>query len=84
MNKLEWISLLLAPVTGVVSWLAATRLRQNKTIQEMQKTILNLVEENKRVYSELTEARREIVGLSAQVAQLTLENAELKELIENL
>ena len=84
MNKLEWISLLLAPVTGVVSWLAATRLRLNKTIQEMQKTILNLVEENKRVYSELTEARREIVGLSAQVAQLTLENAELKELIENL
>ena len=84
MNKLEWISLLLAPVTGVVSWLAATRLRQNKTIQEMQKTILNLVEENKRVYSELTEARREIVGLSAQVAQLTLENAELKDLIEHL
>lgn len=84
MNRLELISILLAPVTGVVSWLAATRLRQNRTIQEMQKTILNLVEENKRVYSELTEARREIVGLSAQVAQLTLENAELKELIENL
>ncbi len=84
MNTLEWISVLLAPVMGVVSWLAATRLRQNRTIQEMQKTILNLVEENKRVYSELTEARREIVSLSAQVAQLTLENAELKELIENL
>ena len=84
MNTLEWISVLLAPFTGVVSWLAATRLRQNRTIQEMQKTILNLVEENKRVYSELTEARREIVSLSAQVAQLTLENAELKELIENL
>lgn len=84
MNTLEWISVLLAPVTGVVSWLAATRLRQNRTIQEMQKTILNLVEENKRVYIELTEARREIVRLSSQVAQLTLENAELKELIENL
>lgn len=84
MNTLEWISVLLAPVTGVVSWLAATRLRQNRTIQEMQKTILNLVEENKRVYNELTEARREIVRLSSQVAQLTLENAELKELIENL
>ncbi len=49
-----------------------------------QQTILNLVEENKRVYSELTEARREIVGLSAQVAQLTIENAELKQMIENL
>ena len=50
----------------------------------MQQTIYNLVEENKRVYAELTEARKEIVGLSAQVAQLTLENAELKQLIENL
>ncbi len=84
MTTFEWISMLLAPVTGVASWLAATRLRQNRTIREMQQTILNLVEENKRVYAELTEARKEIVGLSAQVAQLTLENAELKQLIENL
>ena len=84
MSTFEWISMLLAPVTGVASWLAATRLRQNRTIREMQQTIFNLVEENKRVYAELTEARKEIVGRSAQVAQLTLENAELKQLIENL
>ena len=84
MTTFEWISMLLAPVTAVASWLAATRLRQNRTIREMQQTIFNLVEENKRVYAELTEARKEIVGLSAQVAQLTLENAELKQLIENL
>ena len=84
MTTFEWISMLLAPVTGVASWLAATRLRQNRTIREMQQTIFNLVEENKRVYAELTEARKEIVGLSAQVAQLTFENAELKQLIENL
>ena len=84
MTTFEWISMLLAPVTGVASWLAATRLRQYRTIREMQQTIFNLVEENKRVYAELTEARKEIVGLSAQVAQLTLENAELKQLIENL
>ena len=84
MTTFEWISMLLAPVTGVASWLAATRLHQNRTIREMQQTIFNLVEENKRVYAELTEARKEIVGLSAQVAQLTLENAELKQLIENL
>ena len=84
MSTFDWISMLLAPVTGVASWLAATRLRQNRTIREMQQTIFNLVEENKRVYAELTEARKEIVGLSAQVAQLTLENAELKQLIENL
>ena len=84
MTTFEWISMLLAPVTGVASWRAATRLRRNRTIREMQQTIFNLVEENKRVYAELTEARKEIVGLSAQVAQLTLENAELKQLIENL
>ena len=84
MNAYEWITTLLVPVTGVVSWLAATRLRQNATIREMQQTIFNLVEEDKRVYSELTEARREIVGLSAQLAQLTAENGELKQMIENL
>lgn len=84
MTTYEWITTLLAPVTGAVTWLAATRLRQNKTIRELQQTIYNLVEENKRVYAELTEARREIVSLSAQVSQLTLENAELKQMIENL
>ena len=84
MSLYEWITTLLVPVTGIVSWLAATRLRQNATIREMQQTIFNLVEENKRVYSELTEARREIDGLSAQLAQITAENAELKQMIESL
>lgn len=84
MNTYEWITTLAVPVAGIASWLAATRLRQNKTICEMQETVYELVEENKRVYEELTEARRQIVGLSAQVAQLTRENAELKQLIESI
>lgn len=84
MTTYEWITTLAAPVTGIASWLAATRLRQNRTIGEMQETIFRLVEENKRVYEELTEARRQIVGLSAQVAQLTRENAELKQLIQSI
>ena len=84
MTIYEWITTLAVPVSGIVSWLAATRLRQNKTIREMQQTIYELVEENKRVYIELTEARKEIVNLSAQVARLTLENAELKRMIEGL
>ena len=84
MTIYEWITTLAVPVSGIVSWLAATRLRQNKTIREMQQTIYELVEENKRVYTELTDARQEIVNLSAQVARLTLENAELKRMIEGL
>ena len=84
MTTYEWITTLTVPVSGIVSWLAATRLRQNKTIREMQQTIYELVEENKRVYAELTDARQEIVNLSAQVARLTLENAELKRMIEGL
>ena len=84
MTIYEWITTLAVPVSGIVSWLAATRLRQHKTSREMQQTIYELVEENKRVYAELTDARQEIVNLSAQVARLTLENAELKRMIEGL
>ena len=84
MTVYEWITTLAVPVTGIASWRAATRLRQNKTICEIQETVFKLVEENKRVYAELTEARKEIVNLSTQVARLTLENAELKQLIENI
>ena len=84
MSTYEWITTLLVPITGVASWLAATRLRQNTTIRAMQETIYNLVEENKRVYAELTEARRELVDLSSKVSQLTAENADLKLMIEQM
>ncbi len=84
MSLYEWITTLLAPVTGIVTWFAATRHRQNQVIKEMQHTIYELVQENKRVYAELTEARREIVGLTAQVRQLNIENEELKQMIEKL
>ena len=47
MNAYEWITTLAVPVTGIASWLAATRQRQNKTICEMQETVFKLVEENK-------------------------------------
>lgn len=70
MSLYEWITTALVPLTGIVSWLAGTRSRQNKVIREMQETIYSLVEENKRVYGELCEARREIAALHAEIAEL--------------
>ncbi len=51
MTTCEWISMLLAPVTGVASWLAATRLRQNRTIPRVPPPTVTPAEDNTRGYS---------------------------------
>ena len=89
MSTYEWITTLLAPVTGVVAWLAARRKRRNDTLGEMQKTIDMLVLKNNEIYSELittrrdlTSARNKIDVLESNQEKLLKENAELRALIE--
>lgn len=89
MNTYEWITTLLAPLTGVVTWLAASRKRRNDAISDLQRTINMLAEENSKVYDELVstrkelnEARTEIDVLKANQEKLLKENAELRSLIE--
>ena len=39
MTTYEWISTFLIPVTGIVSWIAGSRLRRNDTLKAMQTTV---------------------------------------------
>ena len=89
MSTYEWITTLLVPVTGIVSWLAARRKRRNDAIADLQRTINMLAEDNSKVYEELVstrkelnEARGEIDILKGNQEKLMRENAELRSLIE--
>lgn len=91
MNTYEWITTLLAPVTGIVTWLAASRKRRNSTLVELQNTIDMLVVNNNEVYSELVstrrelaEARTEIDVLKSNQEKLLKENSELRAFIESI
>ena len=89
MSTYEWITTLLAPVTGVVTWLAARRKRRNDALTELQNTIDMLVLQNKTLYKELIDTRRELADARTEIdvlksnqEKLLKENAELRALIE--
>lgn len=65
------IELLIMPVVGFFSWIAGTRSRRNTAIQEMMKTINELVEQNSKLNGL-------VIDLQDKVVMLSNENAELK------
>ena len=95
MDILSLIGIIIAPVTGVVSWLAGTRSRKNSVYQEMLATIHTLTEQNTaynlniiKLQDEIIEVRRENAELKAgqeemtrQMQELKQENIELKQII---
>lgn len=81
---IQWAGYLLTPITGIVSWVAASRQREktildgmNESIGQMQETINMLVEKNK-------EQLNEIIELRAENASLRHDVAELKEQLEKM
>lgn len=69
---------LLTPVTGVVSWFAAKRVRNNETLNKLQSTIDSLVEKNCELIGQMTELRAENSQLKTELLAVRNENAELK------
>lgn len=51
------ISLAIAPLTSVVTWVVARRARNNDMLVKMQETIDLLVEKNKELYEEVLRLR---------------------------
>lgn len=70
MTTYEWITTLLVPVTGVVSWLAGTRKRRNDTIVELQNTINLLAEKNRELYEETIKLRAQVAELKDEIDRL--------------
>ncbi len=80
----QWAGYVLTPITGIVSWIAASRQREktlmdglNDSLKQMQETINMLVEKNKQQLDEIIELRSENASLRADVA-------ELKEQLEKM
>ena len=54
------ISLAIAPLTSVITWVVARRARNNNMLVQMQQTIDLLVEKNKELYEEVLRLRNEL------------------------
>lgn len=74
-----WVSLLLVPITGVASWFAGRRARNNDTMQKMQDTINMLAGKNEELYKKIVEQNAQIMELNNKLNTVSQENAELKD-----
>ena len=84
MTTYEWITTFLVPVTGIVSWLAGSRLRRSDTLKAMQTTVDLLVQKNRELYEELLRLRQENDMLRDQGIKRDNEIETLKNEIERL
>ena len=80
-----WVSLLLVPISSIISWFVGRRQRNNDTIQKMQDTIDMLVKKNSELYAKIVEQNKmltqqndKIIELNNQLSEVRRENAELK------
>ena len=84
MTTYEWITTFLLPDTGIVSWIAGSRLRRNDTLKPMQTTVDLLVQKNRELYEELLRLRQENDMLRDQGIKRDNEIETLKNEIERL
>jgi hypothetical protein len=84
MTTYEWITTSLVPITGIVSWIAGSRMRRNDTIKALQTTVDMLVQKNTELYEEIMRLRQENDTLRDQGIKRDNEIESLKAEIERL
>ncbi len=79
-SLLPWVSLLLAPLTGIVTWITSRHKRiaemaqvNGDAIAQMQKTIDELVSKNAELYSMVTALHQENLNLQLTIKELKTE-----------
>ena len=84
MTTYEWITTFLVPVTGIVSWIAGSRMRRNDTVKALQTTIDMLVQKNNELYNEIMRLREENDNLRDDAVKRDNRINELELQIEKL
>lgn len=80
----QWLTFLLPPLTGVVTWFASRHTRQVSTIESMQHSIDMLVQKNEELYSEIIQVRAENETLKTGQHRISAENEGLRKQLDDL
>ncbi len=70
-------SLLLTPLTGIASYIAGRRRRDNDFLQQLQSSIDLLSKENKELLIEIVEVKRKNAELESTQARMSIRQNEL-------
>lgn len=70
MDLFNWISLGIAPVSSIITWFAARRVRNNSTLQSLQNTIDMLIDKNTELYNKIVEQATEMAEMKMELIAL--------------
>ncbi len=68
---LSVLTIILPPITGIVTWIVSRRTRNNSTLQQMQQTIDMLVDRNMELTEQMISLNTEILNLRTEIETLT-------------
>ena len=73
----QWLTFILPPLTGIITWFTSRYTRHATTLEAMQQSIDMLVMKNKELYERITQQNQQIEELNAKLTEVRRENAEL-------
>ena len=69
---------ILAPITGIITWIVGHKKRRNDFLNDLQASINLLAVENKKLMAEIVELRKENARLQADVDELNRKLSNVK------
>lgn len=78
------LTVLATPVTGILSYSAGKRKRNNDFLQDLQKSVNMLSEKNSELLNELVTVKQQNVQLQVAVTRLQIENTNLLKQVQDL
>ncbi len=80
----KWLTFTLPFISGIVSWFASRRVRNNNTLQQLQESIDLLAKKNNELYQIIVQQNTQIVKLKKENEELKLQVAENSKVINEL
>ncbi len=80
----KWLTFTLPFISGIVSWFASRRVRNNNTLQQLQESIDLLAKKNNELYEIIVLQNTQIVKLKKENEELKLQVAKNSKVINEL
>ena len=80
----QWLTFLLPPITGLLTWFTSRYVRRTTTLETMQKSIDMIIQKNKELYEEITTLRTENAELKVGQQRISSENEGLRKQLDDL
>ncbi|OJV19869.1 MAG: hypothetical protein BGO30_07270 [Bacteroidetes bacterium 41-46] len=82
LGSIDWVnlgSIIMVPISSVISYLAGKRIRNNDFLQQLQASIDMLAKKNATLLEELVTVKEQYADVKLELKKVSKENLQLKE-----